>query len=152
MGGVVRRISLVSLLAVVCACWQTAQAESPLDDLMGGEVQLAVPAVGLGGSCYVNRGFSTFQRRGFGKKAVISFTELVDSQVWDLSGQAILTFNTASSGFIKFEKVPTAPTAVSNPPFTNYAQTFDPVARHLVVNFNIIFPDCVLPIVASYNN
>ena len=126
-----------------------AQAVPP-DQLFGGEVKLAVGAVNFGGSCYVNRGSSQFQRSGTSSKAVISFDEIVDSgdgHKWELRGQAVLTFTTATSGNILFSRENMLPPlTVSNPSFQNYAQTYNPVSQRLVVNFSIVFPDCTLPV------
>ncbi|MGH6834538.1 MAG: hypothetical protein ACREC9_03100 [Methylocella sp.] len=127
-----------------------AQAVPP-DKLLGGEVRLAVGAVKFGGSCYVNRGNSQFQRNGAGTKAVISFDEIVDSAIWELRGQAVLTFTTATSGTIHFKEAPTLPAAVHTPPFLNYAQTYNPVSQQLSVTFSIAFPDCTLPVAASFD-
>jgi hypothetical protein len=132
-----------------------AQAVPP-DQLFGGEVKLAVGAVQFGGSCYVNRGNSQFQRNGLGPKAVISFDEIVDSgsgdsRKWELRGQAVLTFTTATSGNILFSRENMLPPlTVSNPSFQNYAQTYDAVNQRLVVNFSIVFPDCTLPVFAVF--
>jgi hypothetical protein len=123
----------------------------PPDQLLGGEVRLAVGAVQFGGSCYVNRGNSQFQRNGPGPKAVISFDEIVDNAIWELRGQAVLTFATATSGIIRFKQVPALPAAVSSPPFLNYTQTYDAVSQRLVVTFSIVFPDCTLPVLAVFD-
>jgi hypothetical protein len=87
-----------------------------------------VGAVQFGGSCYVNRGSSTFQRNGLGPKAVISFDEIVDSAIWELRGQAVLTFATATSGNIRFKRASAIPPAVDSPPFQNNTQTYDQVS------------------------
>lgn len=107
--------------------------------------------VQFGGSCYVNRGNSQFQRNGPGPKAVISFDEIVDNAIWELRGQAVSTFATATSGTIRFKQVPALPAAVSSPPFLNYTQTYDAVSQRLVVTFSIVFPDCTLPVLAVFD-
>ena len=127
-----------------------AQAFPP-HKLLGGEVRLAVGDVPLAGSCYINRGNSQFQRNGTSSKAVISFDEIVDSAIWDLHGQAVMTFATATSGTIRFKQTPTLPLAVSQPSFLNYTQTYDQVIQRLVVSFNIAFPDCSLSVYAVYD-
>ncbi len=132
-------------------------ASLPAGPVVGGEVKLAVGAANFfGGSCYVNRGSSQFQRNGLGPKAVISFDEIVDSgsgdsRKWELRGQAVLTFTTATSGKILFSREHSLPPlSVSNPSFVNYAQTYDSVNQRLVVNFSIVFPDCTLPVFAVF--
>jgi hypothetical protein len=76
---------------------------------------------------------------------------VVDSRFWELRGQAVLTFTTATSGNILFSRQHMLPPlTVSNPSFQNYAQTYDPVNQRLVVNFSIVFPDCTLPVFAVF--
>lgn len=142
-----------AVLALGLGSPEPARAQAyPPNQLLGGEMRLAVGTVQFGGSCYVNRGNSQFQRNGLSSKAVITFDEIVDSSIWELSGQAVLTFATATSGYIRFKQVPTTiPAAVSQPPFLNYTQTYDPVSRYLIVSFSIAFPDCTLPVVAVFD-
>jgi hypothetical protein len=122
----------------------------PPDKLLGGEVKLAVGATQFGGSCYVNRGNSQFQRNGAGTKAVISFDEIVDSAIWELRGQAVMTFATATSGTLRFKAASTVPAAIREPSFVNYTQTYNTTTQVLVVTFSIVFPDCTLPVYASF--
>jgi Cell Wall Hydrolase len=69
-----------------------------------------------------------------------------------LRGQAVMSFATATSGTLHFKQAPTVPAAVRDPPFMNYAQTYDPVGLRLVVTFSIVFPDdCTLPVVAVFD-
>jgi len=148
----VRNLCLFVVVALALGSAGPARAQAfPPDKLLGGEVKLAVGAVQFGGSCYVNRGNSQFQRNGTSPKAVISFDEIVDSRFWELRGQAVLTFTTATSGNILFSREHMLPPlTVSNPSFQNYVQTYDPVNQRLVVNFSIVFPDCTLPVFAVF--
>jgi hypothetical protein len=67
----VRNLCLFVVVALALGSPGAARAQAfPPDQLLGGEVKLTV---GAGGSCYVNRGSSQFQRNGLGSKAVISF-------------------------------------------------------------------------------
>lgn len=138
-------------LGVSPACAQYA-----INGLVAGEVAEYVGAVTFGGSCYVNRGFATFQRTYTGgvggPKAVISFAEIFDSGQWDLSGQAVMTFSSTTGGDIRFKQATTPaslPASVRDPQFSNYAETFD--GQRLLVTFTIAFPDCRLPITAVFD-
>jgi hypothetical protein len=62
-----------------------------------------------------------------------------------------MSFATATSGTLHFKQAPTVPAAVRDPPFMNYAQTYNTVGQQLVVTFSIVFPDCTLPVVAVFN-
>lgn len=150
-----RNLCLFAVTALALGSPGPARAQVfPPDQLLGGEVKLKVGAVNFGGSCYVNRGSSQFQRNGSGPKAVISFDEIVDSgdtHKWELRGQAVLTFTTATGGNILFSRENMLPPlTVSNPSFQNYTQTYNPVSQRLVVNFSIVFPDCTLPVFAVF--
>jgi hypothetical protein len=148
----VRNMCLLAVAALALGSPGLARAQAlPPNQLLGGEVQLAVGATQFGGSCYVNRGSSTFQRNGLGSKAVISFSEIVDSAIWELQGQAVLTFTTTTSGTIRFKRAAATPPAIHSPAFMNYTQTFNPVDLKLVVTFSIVFPDCTLPVFATFD-
>ncbi|VFU10433.1 hypothetical protein [Methylocella tundrae] len=128
-----------------------AQAQTPPDVLIAGQTREAIGAVGFGARCYLNKGFSTFQRNGSSLKAVISFAEIVDQSSFDLGGQATMTFASPTSGNIHFKQTPTLPANVKDPPFSNYCETYNATAKQLVVQFSIAFPDCTLPIYAVYD-
>jgi hypothetical protein len=148
----VRNLCLFVVVALALGSPGSARAQAfPPDQLLGGEVKLAVGAVQFGGSCYVNRGSSQFQRSGASSKAVISFDEIVDTAIWELQGQAVMTFATATSGTIRFKRASANPPAVDSPPFQNNTQTYDQVGQRLVVTFSIFFPDCTLPVFAVFD-
>jgi hypothetical protein len=86
----VRNLCLFVVAALALGSPGPARGQAfPPDKLLGGDVRLAVQKVQFGGSCYVNRGSSVFQRNGLGPKAVISFDEIVDSAIWEFRGQAV---------------------------------------------------------------
>jgi hypothetical protein len=130
--------------------------QAPRDVLLGGSMEQYVGDLNFGGSCYVGRGPSTFQRSGSGLTAAISFAEIVDSgdppAVFDLSGTAVLTFATGRTGRIRFPGAVNAPPAVFIPRFRNYSETYNAVASRLMVSFEILFPDCNLTVSANYAN
>lgn len=147
-----RKLAVPAALAVLLLFQQSAPAQTvPPNTLLSGHTQQVVRATSFGGSCYVARGFSTFRRNGLTAKALISFDELVDSAVWDLSGDAVMTFATSATGTIQFRPITGIPAPIRERPFINYAQTYDSAARRLTVTFTIRFPDCLLPINAVYD-
>lgn len=141
------------MLAVLCPL-AGAQAQSYPNTLIGGEVQRAVAATNFGASCYVDRGFATFQRNGSGPKAVISFDEIsypVAGRSRDLRGQAVMTFTDASNGSIRFKITAAYPNGTVSVPFTGYSETFSGPGGLLTVRFSINFTGCTLPIVATFD-
>lgn len=142
---------LAAALLVLLFQGLTRAQTFPSNQLLAGVVARAVGATSFGGSCYVNRGDAFFQRNGLEPKAVISFDEITDAGIWDLHGQAIMTFVTPASGFIRFKQAGAAPSAVARPRFNNYSQAYDSAAKRLVVAFRIVFPDCTLPVRAVFD-
>jgi len=144
----------VAASAGLAACFISASASAQTlpNQLIGGQVQRSVLP-----SCYVNRGFATFQRNfgstpAAGTKAVVSLQELIFKTTtlnvaYDVSGQAILNFSSATSGNIRFKQLPNVDDTIKNPPFSNYAESYNATAKQLTVSFTIGFPSCSLPIV-----
>ncbi len=113
-----------------------------------------LPPVMLGGEmakagskdCFIHPGYSTFQRNvltapAAGSKAVLTFATAI-CQGADLSGQAALTFDSATSGNIRFKRFPASVAGSTGLTFTNYSETYNAAARELVVKFDItgVFP------------
>lgn len=133
-----------------------AIAQSYPNALIGGEVQRVVAATNLGASCYVERGFSTFQRNGSGPKAVISFDEISypvadGTRSRDIRGQAVMTFTDASNGSIRFKITAAYPGGTISVPFSGYTETFSGPGGLLTVKFSIKFTGCTLPITATFD-
>jgi len=96
--------------------------------------------------CFIHPGYSTFQRNvltapAAGSKAVLTFATAF-CQGADLSGQAALTFDSATSGNIRFKRFPASVAGSTGLTFTNYSETYKRGARELVVKFDItgVFP------------
>lgn len=148
----VRVLGLAMLAA--SALFSGASAQSYPNALIGGEVQRVVAATNFGASCYVERGFSTWQRNGSGPKAVISFDEIsypVGGSSRDLRGQAVMTFSDASNGSIRFKITAAYPNGTVSVPFTGYSESFSGPGGLLIVKFNINFTGCTLPITATFD-
>ena len=125
-----------------------AQSYPPNALLGGSTAQSNIATQG----CYVGHGFSTFQRNNNDPRAEISFSELVDSNGYDLKGQAILSFTAPglNSGTILFTEASSYPANIRNPSFSSYSQSY--ASGRLQVVFLISFPDCTLNVNAIYNN
>lgn len=148
------RYLAVAASAGVAACLLSASAlgQTLPNQLIGGQVQRSVLP-----SCYADRGFATFQRNfastpAAGTKAVVSLQEVIFKTAalnvaYDVSGQAILNFSTATSGNIRFKQLPNVDDTIKNPPFSNYAESYNAAAKQLTVSFAVGFPGCALPIV-----
>jgi hypothetical protein len=136
----------------VCALPAGAAAQTLPNQLIGGQAQRS-----LGASCYADRGFATFQRNfasapAAGTKAVVSLPEVIVKTAtlnvaYDVSGQAVLNFSTATSGNIRFKQLPNVNDTIKSPAFSNYAESYNATAKQLTVSFTIGFPNCSLPIV-----
>ena len=104
--------------------------------------------------CFVESGSTEFQINQAATKAAISFNELTyfdGTNYYQLNGQTILTFSSGTGGSLHFKLKPNLPDAVHNPAFTNFTQTYSAPKDQLVVDFNIVFPACTLPIYAVYD-
>lgn len=129
-----------------------AAAQTLPNQLIGGQAQRSVLT-----SCYADRGFATFQRDfssalAAGTKAVVSLPEVIFKTAtlnvaYDVSGQAVLNFSTATSGTIRFKQLPNVADTIKNPAFSNYSESYNATAKQLTVSFTIGFPNCSLPIV-----
>ena len=132
----------------------TAAKSFTYGDLVAGQVQRAL-VYGSGTSwCFVESGGTEFQINQASSKAVISFSELTyfdGANYYDLNGQTILTFSSATGGNLHFKLKPNLPDAVHNPAFTNFTQTYSAPKDQLVIGFNIVFPTCTLPVYAVYD-
>jgi hypothetical protein len=151
----VRRFVVLALAGAAIALLVPIQAQSfTYGQLVGGQVRTSL-AYGSGLSwCLVDNGSTEFQISQSNTKAVMSFAELVyfdGSTYYNLDGQTILTFSGATAGTIHFKQTPTYPGPVHAPAFTNYTQTYDPSMDQLTITFNVIFPNCTLPILAVYD-
>lgn len=122
--------------------------------LAAGQVQTAL-VHGSGTSwCFVDNGSTDLQMNQAASKAVISFPGLTyfdGSSYYGLDGQSILNFSSTTEGNLHFKLRPDLPDAVHNPVFANFTETYNAPTDQLIVRFNIVFPDCTLPIYAVYD-
>ena len=148
-----RRFAMLAVLAAGCALLTPMQAKSfTYGMLVGGQVKRSL-AYG-NGWCLVENGNTQFQINQAGSKAVISFAELTyfDGTVYyALNGQALLKFSGVTGGTIHFKQTPTYPAQVNAPSFVNFAQSYSATTDQLIVSFNVLFPNCTLPIYAVYD-
>ncbi len=142
-----RRTNWIALVFVAAA--SAAQAQT--SNLVGGETKQYVHVTSTTGSCYVGRGPSVFQRTATISRAFITFDELWTGGRYDLSGQASLSFITATAGRIAFKNATGIPAAVSAPAFKSYSQVYSAASRRLLVKFTIAFPGCTLLVTGSYD-
>lgn len=142
----------ICCFTLLAASISIARAQQPLPTtLLGGEARQSLAA-----NCYINRGFATFQRNfnlvpKAGTKAVVSFSEFVlgsgtINTSWDLSGQAIMTFTSATAGTIRFKDLPTAPSNVANGTFAYYVEAYDSARAQFAIVFRVNVGSCSLPV------
>jgi hypothetical protein len=130
------RLSWLIALGVLAGC-APALAQIAPNAMLGGEMAPAGKS-----DCFVNRGYSTFQRNfslsvSAGAKAVITFPAAY-CQSADLSGQAVLIFNNATSGNIRFKRFPNSVAGSAGLSFANYSETIDAANREIAVRFEIV--------------
>jgi len=136
-------------------------AQSAPTSLIAGEMRQATCSLTGRADSYIGRGFSTFQRNfavapASTTKAVMSFPTIYD-QGYDLSGQAVLNFTSATAGSIRFKQTqippPAVPLNVTITNFANYAETLNPATQTYTIDFQISFPDCpVITVHAVYDS
>lgn len=145
---------MLALAAAAVALLIPAPAESfTYGQLVGGQVRQAL-AYGTSSWCLVDNGNTEFQINQSNTEAVISFAELTyfdGSTYYSLDGQTKLYFSSATGGTTHFKQVPAFPLPVQNAPFIDFTQTYNAVSDQLFVTFNIVFPNCTLPIYAVYD-
>lgn len=150
-----RRLIVLAAIGAALGSLSPTPAESfTYGRLVAGEVQTAL-VYGSGTSwCFVADGNTEFQINQTFTKAVISFPELTyfdGTTYYGLNGQTILTFSSSTGGSVHFKMRPSLPAPVHNPAFTNFTQTYNAPTDQLIVKFNIVFPDCTLPVFAVYD-
>ena len=133
------------LLVVASFTPGLAQAQTPPDALLGGQVEQSV----VSNQCYIARGSSEFQRNGAGAKAVVTFPEMVAAG-YPLNGQMLLTFGTSVGGSVRFDYATAYPANIQVVSFRAYGQAYNSTTKILTVHFSVIFPGCTLPVHATY--
>lgn len=149
----------IGLCALAAAC---APAATPaVAQTLPNQPIMGVVAQQTPGACLIKRGPVLFQRKfsaaiARGTKIAILLEEIfagLDSAnlniAYELSGNAVMTFSTATSGNIRFRQLQTAPQNYYNPVFGGYSESFNATTQQMTVRFNILFPNCVLPIVVT---
>jgi hypothetical protein len=109
--------------------------------LIGGEITHATSSP----TCFINAGYSTFQRNLSyppypGTRAVITFPSAFCNGN-DYSGQAVMVFNSATNGNIRFTRFPSTPQGSTGVPFVGYSEKRT-APNEILVSFNIpgLFP------------
>jgi hypothetical protein len=125
------------LIAGGClAALQPALAENAPTGVLVGEIARNGSA-----QCFLNRGFSTFQRNfnvavAAGTKAVISFPSAF-CQGHELGGVAVLTFSGSNSGTIQFKRASDTTLGSQGTAFSNYSETYVSNTHEIIVKFDI---------------
>jgi hypothetical protein len=139
MGGIMRSwLVFIGCFALIVPA--SAQNVAPTF-LIGGEMAHATGSP----TCFVNAGYSTFHRNlnypPFpGTRAVITFPSAFCKGA-DYSGQAVMVFNTTTTGNIRFTRFPSTPQGSTGVPFVGYSEKRS-APDEIVVSFNIpgLFP------------
>jgi hypothetical protein len=150
-----RRFAELAIVGAALALLIPTQAQSfTYGRLVGGQVRTAL-AYGSGSSwCLVDNGNTEFQINQSNTRGVISFAELIyfdGSTYYALDGQTKLIFSSTTGGDIHFKQEQTYPSTVQDAPFTDFTQTYNAVSDQIFVAFNVVFPNCTLPIYAVYD-
>jgi hypothetical protein len=157
-GTKVRRFAVLAAAGVVVALLIPAHAqEFTYGGSVGGQVRTTLVYGSNSSWCLVDNGNTQFQIDQSNANAVISFAEVIyfdGSTYYSLDGQARMTFSSAAGGTMHFKRTIPSPGPVYNAAFTDFTQTlgvFNPPTDELIVTFNIVFPNCTLPIYAVYD-
>jgi len=151
----VPRFVVLAVAVVVCGLLTPTRGQAfTYGGLVAGEVRASL-VYGTGSCwCLVDKGNTEFQINQSNTQAVISFSEVTyfdGATYFNLNGQTVLTFSSATDGIIKFKQTPTYPGPVHTPAFNNFAQSYNPSTDQLIITFNVVFPKCTLPIFAVYD-
>ena len=129
--------------------------------LIAGTMQAAATRAGTTAWCTLALGPSSFLRNPTPATAPahVSFPDVVytvatssGSTYYAMSGQAELTFTSATAGKVSFPYVSTYPLNVRSPTFSGYSQVYT-AAHVLLVKLVIQFPQgCALTVNAIYRN
>jgi hypothetical protein len=145
---------LISFIAAAAMPILGAQAQIPASTLVSGQSRPALAQATPGGAwCFVGRGLSNFQSNANGTQATVSLAEVTyfdGTNYFLLNGQTRLVFSSPDSGNIKFKQTPEYSLSVTNPPFSNYAETVQDPANLIAVSFSVNFPSCTLPVYILY--
>ena len=129
-----------------------AGAPSALADfnMTSGQTYLAVTN-GSGKSCYIGRAPSTYSRVSGSFRALMTFGEIWEGGRYDLSGEALLTFSSATAGRIAFGQQTGVAADFANPIFQGFTETYNATVKTLTVRYSILFPGCTQAVIAVYH-
>jgi hypothetical protein len=117
----------------------------PPTTVLIGEVSQSV----VSNQCYVIRGAGAFLRNGSAKKAFIAIPEMTAAG-YQLDGRITLVFTSATGGTTAVNYAAAYPTTIQAASFQNYNQSYNIAAKTLAVHFTLNFPDCALPVNATF--
>jgi hypothetical protein len=124
----------------------TAGADTyPPTTVLIGEISQSV----VSNQCYIARGAGAFLRNGGANKAFIVIPEMTAAG-YQLNGRITLVFTSATGGTTAVNYAAAYPAAIQAAPFQSYNQTYNVAAKTLAVHFTLNFPDCTLPVNATF--
>jgi hypothetical protein len=143
------RLCTFALLAAAGLCHPglASAVVYPPNTLLSGEVGQTV----VSNQCYIVRGSSDFLRNGAANRAYLSVADMVAAG-YELNGQMILVFTSATGGTARFNFATTYPSNVQVAPFAGYGQSYDAATKTFRAHFTINFPGCSLLVSGVYRS
>jgi hypothetical protein len=148
-----RVVLAVASLSALLALPSVAAAQSPPNTLLVGTIRNDVTC-NASRACSVTSGPSHFKRNG-NSYARIAVPELIYASydttagttngprnAYVVSGEARMSFTTATSGRLIFDFNTDYPLDIRQPTFSEYSQTYDSAAQQLQVVFTVRIRNC----------
>jgi hypothetical protein len=137
-------LGLLCLAAAGASASVRADTYPPTTVLIG-EISQSI----VNNQCYIVRGGGAFLRNGGANRAFVAIPEMTAAG-YQLDGRITLVFTSATAGTTAVNYAAAYPATIQAASFQNYNQSYNTAAKTLAVHFTLNFPDCTLPVNATF--